>query len=84
MYLLGYLPATGRVYLGDKDQTIISYQLPVAVLEYQTLVMRGDFQAADEIMPRIPNDQRTRVAQFLEKRGYKEQALVVSNDPDHR
>lgn len=84
MYLLGYLQSTGRVYLGDRDLTIISYTLPLAVLEYQTLVMRGNFEAADEVMPRIPAEQRTRVAQFLEKRGYKEQALVVSTDPDHR
>lgn len=84
MYLLGYLPSTGRAYLGDKDLTVVSYNLPLAVLEYQTLVMRGDVESADEIMPRIPADQRTRVAQFLEKRGFKEQALVVSTDPDHR
>lgn len=84
MYLLGYLPSSGRAYLGDKDLNVVSYSLPLAVLEYQTLVMRGDFESADEVMPRIPHDQRTRVAQFLEKRGYKEQALVVSTDPDHR
>lgn len=84
MSVLGYLPSTGRIYLGDRDLTIVSYHLPLAVLEYQTLVMRGNFEAADEVMPRIPSDQRTRVAQFLEKRGYKEQSLVVSTDPDHR
>ena len=35
-------------------------------------------------MPSIPRDQRARVALFLEKQGFKEQALVVSSDPDHR
>lgn len=37
-----------------------------------------------QIMPSIPRDQRARVAQFLEKQGFKEQALVVSTDSDHR
>lgn len=32
----------------------------------------------------IPRDHRTRVAHFLEKQGFKKQALVVSQDPDHR
>lgn len=32
----------------------------------------------------IPRDQRTRVAHFLEKQGFKKQALAVSQDPDHR
>lgn len=35
-------------------------------------------------MPTIPRDQRTRVAHFLEKQGFKKQALAVSQDPEHR
>ena len=37
-----------------------------------------------QVMSSIPRDQRTRVAHFLEKQGFKQQALVVSTDPDHR
>lgn len=59
----------GRVYLGDRDLNVVSYDLPLAVLEYQTAVMRDDLETADEAMPRIPAQQRTRVAHFLEKRG---------------
>jgi coatomer subunit beta' len=51
MYLLGYLPQTGRLYLGDRDLTVVSYQLPLAVLEYQTAVMRGDLETADAVIP---------------------------------
>lgn len=29
-------------------------------------------------------DQRSRVAHFLEKQGFKKQALAVSNDNDHK
>lgn len=39
---------------------------------------------ADKVLPTIPKEQRTRVAHFLEKQGFKQQALAVSTDPEHR
>eukprot|EP00123_Amoebidium_parasiticum_P009176 comp19305_c0_seq1/m.22166 comp19305_c0_seq1/g.22166 ORF comp19305_c0_seq1/g.22166 comp19305_c0_seq1/m.22166 type:complete len:898 (-) comp19305_c0_seq1:632-3325(-) len=84
MYLLGYLPKEGRCFLADKDVNVVSYALNVTVLEYQTQVMRRDFAAADALMANIPKEQRTRVARFLEKQGFPEQALQVSEDSDHR
>lgn len=84
MYLLGYISRENRLYLGDKELNVVSYSLLLPVLEYQTAVMRGDFEAADKILPSIPREQRTRVAHFLEKQGYKHQALAVSSDPEHR
>ena len=32
----------------------------------------------------MPREQRTRVAHFLEKQGFKRQALAVSSDPEHK
>lgn len=84
MYVLGYLPKDNRLYLADKELNIVSYSLLLPVLEYQTAVMRGDFDAADKILPAITKEQRTRVAHFLEKQGYKRQALAVSSDCEHR
>ncbi|XP_027196534.2 coatomer subunit beta' [Dermatophagoides pteronyssinus] len=84
IYLLGYISRENRLYLGDKELNVVSYCLLLPVLEYQTAVMRDDFEAADKILPSIPKEQRTRVAQFLEKQGYKAQALAVSTDPEHR
>ncbi|MBN3275001.1 COPB2 protein, partial [Polyodon spathula] len=84
MYLLGYIPKDNRLYLGDKELNIVSYSLLVSVLEYQTAVMRRDFGMADKVLPTIPKEQRTRVAHFLEKQGFKPQALAVSSDPEHR
>lgn len=49
MYLLGYLPSTQRAYLGDKDHSVVTYEVHISVLEYQTAVMRGDFEAADAV-----------------------------------
>ena len=67
MYLLGYIPKDNRLYLGDKELNIISFSLLVSVLEYQTAVMRRDFDTADKVLPTVPREQRTRVAHFLEK-----------------
>lgn len=67
MYLLGYVSNENRLYLGDKEMVIVSFELPLSVLEYQTAVMRKDFETADQVLPAIPKEQRTRVAHFLEK-----------------
>ncbi|XP_046850429.1 coatomer subunit beta'-like [Xenia sp. Carnegie-2017] len=84
MYLLGYIPKDNRLYLGDKDLNVVSYSLLLSVLEYQTAVMREDFETAKQVLPTIPKEQRNRVAHFLEKQGYKQQALSVSCDPEHK
>ena len=84
MYLLGYIPSDNRLYLGDKELNVVSFQLLLSVLEYQTAVMRRDFETADTVLGTIPKDQKTRVAHFLEKQGFKQQALQVSTDPEHR
>eukprot|EP01135_Chromosphaera_perkinsii_P010787 Nk52_evm4s2226 gene=Nk52_evmTU4s2226 len=84
LFLLGYIPRDNKMYLADKDLNIVSYSLDVSVLEYQTAIMRDDFETADSILPSIPDDQRNRVARFLEKQGFKEQALVVSKDLEHK
>uniref|UniRef100_A0A336LNK6 Coatomer subunit beta' n=1 Tax=Culicoides sonorensis TaxID=179676 RepID=A0A336LNK6_CULSO len=83
MYLLGYVPKDNRLYLGDKELNVTSFSLQLSVLEYQTAVMRRDFETADRVLPTIPKEHRTRVAHFLEKQGFKEQALQVSTDPEH-
>ncbi len=40
MYMLGYLAKEGRVYLMDKSCAVASYNIPLAILEYQTAVVR--------------------------------------------
>nr|NVI69862.1 coat protein (coatomer) beta' [Cucujiformia] len=84
LYVLGYVPKDDRLYLADKELGVVSYQLLLSVLEYQTAVMRRDFATADRVLPSIPKEHRTRVAHFLEKQGFKQQALAVSTDPEHR
>lgn len=84
MYLLGYLPRDGRVYICDKDVNVISYALSLSVVEYQTLVLRGDMDSANELLNEIPDDQKNKIARFLEGQGYKEMALDIATDPEHR
>lgn len=81
---MGYVHKDNRIYLCDKDHNILSYKLLLSVLEYQTAVMRRDFDSADKLLNKIPKDQRPRVAHFLEKQGFKRQALAVSTDLEHR
>jgi len=54
------------------------------VIEYQTLVLRGDLDAASEMLPDIPDDQKNKIARFLEGQGYKDQALEIATDSEHR
>ena len=84
MYLLGYIPRDGRLYLADKDVNVISHSLSLTVVEYQTLVLRGDLDSAHSLLPDTPPDQLNKIARFLEGQGHKELALDVATDPEHR
>lgn len=72
------------MYVCDKDVAVTSFALSVSVIEYQTLVLRGDVDAAQEMLPEIPDDQKAKIARFLEGQGYKELALEVATDKEHR
>jgi hypothetical protein len=69
LYVLGYLPAHNRVYLADKDMQLYAYTLSLSVVEYQTAVLRGDMDAAAEILESVPKSEVNKVARFLEQRG---------------
>ncbi|KAJ5143802.1 uncharacterized protein N7515_002589 [Penicillium bovifimosum] len=84
MYVLGYLPRDGRIYLADKDVNAVSFGLSLSMVEYQTVVLRGDLEMAAELLKDVPQDQMNKVARFLEGQGYKEMALEVATDPEHR
>lgn len=84
MYILGYLPRDGRVYLADKDLGVVSFSVSLSVVEYQTLVLRGDMDSASQLLGDIPSDQMNKIARFLEGQGYKDLALEVATDQEHR
>ncbi|KAI8053345.1 coatomer WD associated region-domain-containing protein [Syncephalis plumigaleata] len=70
--------------LADKDVNVCSYEISLGVIEYQTAILRGDFETADSLLANVPQDQRNRVARFLESQDLKELALTISTDEDHR
>ena len=73
------------MFLADKMQ-VTSYQLLTSVLEYQTWVLRGNFEEANQILASgsIPDSENNNIARFLESQGYKEEGLAVATDPDLR
>ncbi|XP_024389865.1 coatomer subunit beta'-1 [Physcomitrium patens] len=84
MYLLGYLANQSRVYLIDKEFNIMSYTLLLSLIEYKTLILREDYERAEEVLPTIPKEHMNSVARFLESRGMLEDALNVATDPDYK
>ena len=86
MYMLGYVARENRVFLTDKKMQVTSYELLTSVLEYQTWVLRGNFDEANQILGSgtIPTTENNNIARFLESQGYKEEALEVADDPDLR
>lgn len=84
MYLLGYIPRDNAVYLADKDVNVTSYHFSLKVLEYQTVVLRGEMDLARELLSEIPDSEKTKVARFLETQGYTELALQISEDPEQK
>ena len=84
MYLIGYLQKENRVYLCDKQQQIISYQLLLSILVYQAAVVRGDLESAQKIFLTIPKEHHNKLAHFLEGQDLKELALKVTTDLDHQ
>ncbi|KAJ1765647.1 Coatomer subunit beta' [Coemansia sp. RSA 2524] len=84
MSMLGYVARDNRVYLADKDVNVVSYVLPLPVIEYQTAILREDLDAARALLPSVPESQRHKIAQFLEAEGMKEMALEVTTDPEQR
>ncbi|GJM98076.1 hypothetical protein PR202_ga15051 [Eleusine coracana subsp. coracana] len=84
MYLLGYLANQSRVYLIDKEFNVVGYTLLLSLIEYKTLVMRGDLEHANAVLPSVPKEQHNSVAHFLESRGMLEEALEIATDPNYR
>lgn len=84
LHLLGFLAKEGRVVLADKEMNLVTYELSLALLEYQSAVLRDELDKARELLHAVPDEHRGRAAHFLESQGLREEALQVSLDADHR
>lgn len=54
------------------------------MIQYQTAVLRGDFEEAQSLIESIPKSQLDRIARFLESQNLKELALDITTDDDQR
>ncbi len=84
MYLLGFLPKQNRVFLMDKTRNVTSFKLLESVLQYQTAIVRKDFETANEVLREVPPTEYNKIARFLEGQGFKEEALQVCTDPEQK
>lgn len=69
MYLVGYMPGQNRVYVADKDMNLHAFALSLSYVEYQSAALRGDMNAANEILPSVPVEMRNKLARFLDAHG---------------
>lgn len=40
----------------DKEYSVVSYTLLLSVVEYKTLVMRGEMEAAEQVLENVPKE----------------------------
>ena len=84
MYLVGYLRNLNRLILVDKDFSVISYKFLLSIIEYKTLVIRGNMAAAAKALKSIPADHHNSMAEFLEAKGFVEEALAIATDDNYK
>ena len=84
LYLLGYLASQSKVYLIDRDFSIVPFTLLLSIVEYKTLISRGDLETAASVLETIPHAQHNAIAKFLEAKGMVEEALQVATDIDYK
>lgn len=83
-YVLGYMAEQSKIFLIDKELNVTPYTLHMALVEYQTAIMRQDFAAAEGFFSQLPESLHNRVARFLENQGHAAEALQISKDDEHR
>ena len=98
MYLLGYPSLKhSRIFLTDQDFNVVPYTISLPVIEYQTLVLRGNLEEAAEILEKLReketgtdqekskvDQQLNRIARFLDEQGQKDMALDITQDLAHK
>ncbi|EER14460.1 coatomer subunit beta', putative [Perkinsus marinus ATCC 50983] len=84
LYVLGYMPEHGKVYCMDRDYNVISFGLSLALIQYESDVVRQDFGAAEQCFAAIPKALHNKVARFLEGQGHVREALEITTDKDHK
>lgn len=80
-FLLGFLPGEQRVYLTDQDLHVTSFAIMPALVNFQSIVLNGgDLAGSMQLVKDIPPGYHARLAVFLQRRGYLQEALEISPD----
>ena len=57
LYPLGYIASQERVYLIDREFSVVSYTLPIALVQFKTLVVRESMEEAYGLLDVLPTNQ---------------------------
>lgn len=83
-FILGYVARDNKIYCMDRDRNVITFHLHTSQVEYLTAIVREDFDAAEEILPRVPEQSRYKIARLLQSRELPHIAINVTTDDDHK
>lgn len=83
-FILGYVPRDNRIYCMDRERSVVSFHLHTSQVEYLTAIVREDFDAAAEILPKVPDGSRYKIARLLQARELPHIAIDVTTDDDHK
>ena len=83
-FLLGYLQATERLYLINKNFELISYNFPFSFVNYQIAIINKDFDKAEKILPNIPEHYNEKIISFLEKFNLTELSYKISKNQNQK
>ena len=53
-------------------------------MQYQSAIVKENFELAEKIFPELPRETYNKVAKFLDAQGYKEQAFHITEDAEHK
>lgn len=84
MFILGYIQEMSRLFVIDRENSVVSYALNMNLIEYQSAIVRKDMEGAAHFFAKLPESLHNRVARFLEHQQYLAEALEISKDSDHK
>ena len=93
MFVLGYVPQQNRIYLVNKTLKMTSYELLSSVIQAQREIVDTrpglttqdpEYGKLKEIIENVPENQKGKIAKFLESMNFKEIAYEVAVDEEFK
>lgn len=80
---LGFVQKYNKLFFMNQKRIVITQDLNMNVLRYQTAIVRGDMQAAQAILDagEIPEEYYDELSRFLAKHDHKDLAIDLARDP---